>query len=819
MKTHRAEIFQRLETCAPGISNRWRFPFALLASLCVPLTPVPALTVRVDPAGGAPRIVVDGRPVRARMFWGSPGASNIRLSQEAQRIEYEFTAAEGADNGTMHFRFGRKPGEIFLDDVRVTDLSSSSSNALLHSDFENGQESFARDWTFWPVHAANTVGSMAVVTNAGRDGSGALRVTLKAPAGGEWPDFHIYHQPRLKIVAGHRYRVSFWIRADGSRALTTAFYKPGQPFTFLGGPADSFVSEIKLAAGAEVDFVSFPIPMPWPGPEEKTDWSGVDAACRRVLDANPAALLVPRIPMDPPPWWREAHPDEVMQWEDGRRDKAVPASPVYRRDAAERLTALVTHLEEKFGDHVAGYHPNGQNTGEWFYESSWEKPLSGFAPADLAGWRAWLRRKYGSDDALRAAWGATNAALEAVAVPAVAERRSAPAGVLRDPVKERALIDWAGYQNEAMADCVIAFARAAREASKGRKLVLFFYGYVFELAGLHNGPAVSGHFALRRVLDCPDLDVLCAPISYFDRGLGGGAPAMTAAESVALAGKLWLNEDDTHTFLATEEPPGWKDHVNTIEETNHELVRNVAQEALRNFGTWWMDLCASGWFNDERMWAEMARLKPLDEAMLQHPTPYRPEIAAVVDERAMLRVSANAHHLTWPGVYESRRALGRCGAPFGQYLLDDVLAGRVQAKLYVFLNPWDVTPEQRAKLLALTRGASRIWCVPPGTGPAAAKPVLREADGDSLFHDKPALTSDFVRGAARGAGVHLFAQTDCNVYANGPFLALHASQDGTVEIDTGKDGEILDLMTGGAVGRGPKIPLVLKRGDTRIFKY
>ena len=36
-------------------------------------------------------------------------------------------------------------------------------------------------------------------------------------------------------------------------------------------------------------------------------------------------------------------------------------------------------------------------------------------------------------------------------------------------------------------------------------LILFFYGYVFEFAAVPNGPATSGHYALRRVLDSPDI--------------------------------------------------------------------------------------------------------------------------------------------------------------------------------------------------------------------------------------------------------------------------------------------------------------------------
>ncbi len=801
-------------------NNMNKFYFLVLLALALPCS---ALTVRVDPAGGAPRWVVNGEPVRARVFWGAPGASNVRIFPAPQQVEFEFTAEESADTGTMHFRFGRTPGEIFLDDIRVEDLDTTN-DIMPRCDFENGQESFLRDWTFWPPGAANTVGSIAVVTNAGNGGSAALRVTLKAPPNGEWPDFHIYHHANLKIISGHRYRASFWIRASSSRALTTAFYRPGNPYVFLGGPKDSFVSEIKLAADAGVDFVSFPIGMPWPKPGQNEDWTGVDASCKRVLDANSKALLIPRIPMDPPEWWRDAHPDEVMQWENGRRDHAVPASPVYRHDAAERLAALVGHLEEKFGDHVAGYHPNGQNTGEWFYESSWEKFLNGYAPADLVGWRAWLKTKYRSDDELRRAWNSTNVTLAAALVPTAAARHASPFGILRDPEKERALIDWAEFQQQAMADCVCELAHAARTSSHGRKLVLFFYGYVFELSGLHTGAGVSGHFALRRVLDCPDIDVLCSPISYFDRGLGGNAPSMTAAESVSLAGKMWLNEDDTHTYLATEQPPGWDAHVNTIEDTNRELIRNVSQESLRNFGTWWMDLCASGWFNDSRMWDQMARLKSLDDAMLKTPTPFRPDVAAVIDERVMLRVAPNGARVTWPGIYEARRTLGRMGTPFGQYLLDDVLAGRVHAKLFVFLNPWDLSAAERETLLRVTAGSARVWCCLPDRFDGdhvlpETKQQFSSTNGASFFVLSPGLTADLLRAAAREAGVHLFTQTNCNVYANGPFVALHASQEGPIEVDTGRPGEITDVITGEVVGHGPKISLPMKRGDTRVLKY
>ena len=43
-----------------------------------------------------------------------------------------------------------------------------------------------------------------------------------------------------------------------------------------------------------------------------------------------------------------------------------------------------------------------------------------------------------------------------------------------------------------MADCVCHLARAVRQATHGRKLVVFFYGYVFEFGAIGNGPGHVG---------------------------------------------------------------------------------------------------------------------------------------------------------------------------------------------------------------------------------------------------------------------------------------------------------------------------------------
>jgi hypothetical protein len=252
----------------------------------------------------------------------------------------------------------------------------------------------------------------------------------------------------------------------------------------------------------------------------------------------------------------------------------------------------------------------------------------------------------------------------------------------------------------------------------------------------------------------------------------------------------------------------------------------------------------------------------------------------------MIRVAFGGNLVTRPGVYDVRRPLGRMGAPYGQYLLDDVTAGRVDAKMFVFLNAWYLPPDQRQQIVDATRGKLRVWCYAPGyqqpdgvntdamweltafnlarvspdkawaepteagkrlgmtEGFGVQKPVvplfaavdatpdetlatyadgsaavaLRHTDdGWSLFVGPPGLTSELLRLAAGRAGVHLLTETDCNVYASGPYVLLHACQDGPVQVDTGHRGPIVDLLSGEPLGQGPTITLNMKLGETRLL--
>lgn len=102
----------------------------------------------------------------------------------------------------------------------------------------------------------------------------------------------------------------------------------------------------------------------------------------------------------PPPWFSHAHPGSLPVGPDGQRlwygsrQSFCPSSPAYR-DAA---VALVERLATRYADHpaLALWHVNneyGCHIARCWCDTSAE------------AFRAWLRRRYGSVDALNAAWG------------------------------------------------------------------------------------------------------------------------------------------------------------------------------------------------------------------------------------------------------------------------------------------------------------------------------------------------------------------------------------------------------------------------------
>ncbi len=603
----------------------------------------------------------------------------------------------------------------------------------------------------------------------------------------------------------------------------------------------------------------------WTAFEGPDDWSIADDQVRKAIEAHPNGKFLLRVFVNAPKAVLEANPDWCMRFEDDDAEKgprmASPSCRPYREAVCAYLKRAVKHFSETFPHHYAGIHPSGQNSGEFFYDKAWTK-LSGYDKHTLAAWRKWLAER-GESDAATAE------------VPTPAERKAKDDGsVLLDPVKRRRVIQFNQFLQDEMSDFVAEMARACREASGDKKLVVFFYGYAWEFNSLPNGPAVSGHYGLMRLLEkAPGaIDILCGPIGYFNRRYPDGfAPVMSAAETLASHGILWLNEDDTRTYRdpRRDRPYTQEGTLTTCENNCKVMLRNTAQEAIRGLGSWWMDLYGHGWYDDPALWEVQRRLWPSERALLARPRPYTPDVAAIVGEQSQLHFSAESRAVTRPLIYTVRGEFDKAGVRYGQYLLEDVLKNPPPAKVHVFLSANYLTAADRAAL-AKDRVEHpervRVWCFAPGylsdsgadekgitevTG-FSVKRIDKSGDkirplfspdaeggevwarfpdgspsvaarsagaGMDVFCAIPELTADVIRRAAKAAGVHLYLKSgNAGVYADAGFVSVQALEDGEVAVDFGETGDIVDAMTGEKVGEGPVYSVSLKAGDARLFR-
>lgn len=686
---------------------------------------------RLESRSGVPLILQNGKPVSSRMVYVSKTAQEVAsATPEWSDFSLPFSILQSCDNASLHLRFfsmafQKKPENICISKLEVVDAATGKTVKNYRFDTEKVDPAIDYWCTGkWNKGKRRPDPVRFVNRNLPDAPEGALCIESNGDPTGKLGEFHLIISG-IPVRKERDYLVRGRIRADRQQNLTASLYKQ-KPAPFpLTYPGTSLKQQVKLAREAGVNFVTFPVDSVWPEPGKEADYSVLNRICRMILEVNPHARLIPRVDLRvPPEWWRKRYPGEMMKFTSGGNGGYPSVSSLrYRRDAAEALRGMIRFCETHFKDNMAGYHPTGGNTHEWFYYRSQRRILSGYDDATRSAWRGFLRRRYGSDQNLRAAWRMPDASLDSAEIPPSDVRRRNRRKSLLSPSADRMMIDFNFFLQQEMSDAVLTLARVVREETGKSRLCVFFYGYLFELSAIANGPACSGHYALRRILASPDIDILAGPISYLDRQPGGGTTTMTAAESILLAGKLWLNEDDTSTHTAYRNgnrAPGWKTGAMTVLESLALLRRNLAVATFRGFGVWWMDLFGAGWFTDPVLWDLMRRFEPLDSAMRNLPEPVVPQIAEIVDENSLLYLAPAGFErnynsaVTGPLVKYGRADRGRIGASLGQYLLDDLLNGTIRSELNIITSAWALNGSQRRKLRAISAAVPAFWCWAPG---------------------------------------------------------------------------------------------------------
>ncbi len=478
--------------------------------------------------------------------------------------------------------------------------------------------------------------------------------------------------------------------------------RPAYPFMYLPHGGDH-QKQYRQFASTGGHFYAFGCPI-GNGHPGKFDAAAVDRVFESVLKADPQGYLLPRVTVTAPGWWLEANPDHRVLFDNGETGPQSFASQKWRREIGDQLEVFVRHVRSQpYGRRVIGFHLCSGVTAEWQSWGLWNNLRGDFSPVARQAWHQWLHQYYATDEALRRAWGREDVTRDTASIPSRERREEVTSRFLRRPDEYRDVMDFYRFYPELVADSIVELAGRCKTASEGTTLTGFFYGYAAQYGGMAQE---SQHLALSTVLACPNVDFLCSPAMYSERGPAGTSTFMSATGSVNLHGKYWFHEADHRTHLVKPDSPFAKVYpAKDLAETRGVLQREFGHCIQRAAGIWWFDM-GGGWYDDPAILADFTEMNRLAEPVLLHEPNLlpSPQIAVVHGYHDYARQQPNHGYLV-EFVCKQIVSLSRIGTPSEVFLLDDL--GRIPAsKVYLFINCADLTDTDRANIKALKRNGN-----------------------------------------------------------------------------------------------------------------
>ncbi|HNL38281.1 MAG TPA: hypothetical protein PKH43_04090 [Saprospiraceae bacterium] len=456
-----------------------------------------------------------------------------------------------------------------------------------------------------------------------------------------------------------------------------------------------------------------------------------------VLEACPEAAVVVRLHVNAPRWWVRRYPEECVQFADGPLDdlpeglpfnhedgdpdrsrRASLASVRWQREAAEKTAEFCRRLAPtREGRAVIGIHIAGGVYGEWHSWGFIKHEPDCSTPMQEA-FRRWLRDQYADDAGLQQAWNEPGVTLATALVPDTALRRCCAEQdkVLRDPSRERPLLDFYRCQQAVVADDIELFCRTVKQNWPRPLIVGVFYNY------LHFGlcrHAVGGHLEAQRLLDCPWIDYFAGPTSYFaeSRKAGGSGLERGLVQSVRLHGKLWFDEIDNGYLQNKKE----QDFVRSqaLGDTLYlpVLQRSLWQPLMQGAGLWLYDFGPrrnAGWWDSPMYRQEISRTlaffsKNYGQVAQEQPLA---DVLVVWDADSYYQIENTWTRQCENGQDAAVEDLMRAGAIVDQVYFFDL--PRLDLRPYravVFANAWALDTAQRRYVREVVQSPGRtvVW--------------------------------------------------------------------------------------------------------------
>ena len=540
------------------------------------------------------------------------------------------------------------------------------------------------------------------------------------------------------------------------------------------------------------------------------DMSFQDANIDSLLSIAPRASFLPRLFATAPDWWIAAHPEERHLLSSGElpQSRESFASLRGRKEISPMYRKAIRHLMNRYGDNLIGIHvangPWGENfSWDVFSQVRGEMEKGGFGdvsePMRLA-FVSYLRRKYGGDiSRLRKAFNDPKASFETVAIPLKEERLKLDAGMWRDPAKSRRIIDYFECQHQVSVEMIDHYCGIVKDESKGTLATLAFYGYVRDGWWAQE----CDHCAPSKMYLSKNLDMLSAPHTYRRRGLGEDGVQRQYLASAALHGKLFFDEGDDMTHLEMAKAnPDRRCCARTMADSLALLYREFGMTVTHGTGLWYMDLTRNT-FRDPVLVDAVGRMRRWSAESLKHDRSHHSEVAVISQPE-----SAFYHgYRSTPGDTVTERLyvdqMGefyRAGAPFDWYLAEDLEAvEKGRAKVVCFLDCQYLSDEQYALAIRLKESGRRlVFFHAPGyaSQDGLSWDRVKRLTGGETFEELRFWDHNELREIYRGAGVHIYTDSDVILSANRSWLMLHTRSEADYRVSLpAKSRRITEITT------------------------
>lgn len=209
----------------------------------------------------------------------------------------------------------------------------------------------------------------------------------------------------------------------------------------------------------------------------KYDFRWADEDFRRAIgDCAPGeAFILPRLMLEMPIWWEEAHPEARCRSFSGAPFHSSFSSEEWFQAAAEAMEYFEAWLNESgWNEYVIGWHIAAGMTEEYIRPIVHPVEYIDYSDASLHAFRRHLAERYETIAALNAAWHTHHMSFDEIALPAPARRHYALHGGLRDPQLERDVMDFYDLYSDELAQAVIRLcARASASPAAISSWALF----------------------------------------------------------------------------------------------------------------------------------------------------------------------------------------------------------------------------------------------------------------------------------------------------------------------------------------------------------